>query len=342
MIMVLMSIKREINSFAEIADLDTGTNPSKMSIWKKTSNQPNVEKIKNLYNENFPLEVRIMCAGWIEERIKAEQFIDMNDPQYEQRATIFLQNLVQQLEQEKQKLNKPDDISFKYRIESAIKMFTQNYRPVQTYNQIRDAIMYEERLLDACGVPNSQQMMTFGMDCDTEAMEIDEKLKQLQQAVHVNVMNGSQYKNEVDQYFIQYSEISKKITEVYNTQGVQTTPETIETIVEGYQRTICDMWKSIGERRISLLSNIKTVIEELSVVQKVVVHTRLGKWQRDQALSGNGAPLLLNALDQIQTWFEQLAELIWGTKSIIDKILKFKVSIPNQENVVQAFEAAYG
>lgn len=308
-----------------------------MSLWDRVSKLPsNLEKIKNLYNENFPLEVRIVCAQWIEDRVKADQYIDINDPQYEQRAANFMHNLIQQLEQEKLKFHKPGEVSIKYRLEEAIRTFTQHiYNPVQLYKHIRDALMYEHQILESCA--NNPQVNYM----DTEAIKIGEDLKSLHQLIMMNGENCSRYKHELEQYMINFSEGTKRIQELNN---LQSTPEVVERqrlIVDEYKLKMQQMTESINARRVELYANIRNVTESLNEVQKVVIHKRLGKWQRDQALAGNGAPVPMSALDEIQGWFENLADLIWSTRTLIDTIRKTNLPIQGPGNGGDLFEAAY-
>lgn len=306
-------------------------------MWERIINQPGFEKIKTLYNENFPLEVRFVCANWIEDRIKADHYIDVSDPQYEQRAHNFIHNLIQQLEQEKQKFKKPEDISIKYRIEDAIRTFTQNiYSPGQLYKQIRDALLYEQHFLESCS--NNPQMTYM----DSEAVEISENLKQLRQLIMVNTEGCTRYKHELEQNMLRYSECTKRIQEINNIAPTPENEEQRTAIMEDYKRQVCSMSESISQRRTDLYEAIRNVIQRLAEVQKVVIHKRLGKWQRDQALAGNGAPLAMSTLDEIQMWFEELADLIWTTRTLIDTIRKTNMPLQGgQSNFNDVFEVAY-
>ncbi|XP_055323870.1 signal transducer and activator of transcription 5B-like isoform X1 [Sitodiplosis mosellana] len=305
-----------------------------MSLWERVSGQAGFERIKSLYNENFPLEVRILCAAWIEERIKAEQYIDINDPQYEQRAANFISNLIQQLELEKQRLKKPEELSIKYRIEDAMRTFTQNiYSPGQLYKQIRDALMYEQHILDSCA--NNPQLNYV----DNEVLEINDKIKNLRTLIMHNNEAGNRYKHELEQCMLRYSESTKRIQEMSNMPKTQDNEDRCAAFMEECKRQVCLMSDNINQRRIEIYSSIRTVIDLLDEVQKIVIHKRLGKWQRDQALAGNGAPLPLNALDEIQIWFEDLAELIWNTRTLIDTMRKSHMPL-SQANF-DGFEVAY-
>lgn len=305
-----------------------------MSLWEQIINQPGFEKIKTLYNENFPLEVRFVCAQWIEDRIKDDLFIDINDPQYEHRASNFLQNLIQQLEVEKNKFQKPDDIAIRYRIDQAINTFTQQiYNPVPVYKQIRDALMYEQQFLE--NYSQNPQMLCS----DNEALEITDQLKQLRQLILHNGDNYNRFKHELEHYMISFTQSTKTLNEW---KAIQATPEEEErrnALIAEYHRKIQSMTENITARRMELFATTRNVTDRLSEVQKVVIHKRLGKWQRDQALAGNGAPLPINALDEIQGWFEELADLIWSTRTLIDTIRKSNLPVQGQPNDI--FEGLY-
>lgn len=306
-----------------------------MSLWERVSVQAGFERIKTLYNENFPLEVRILCAEWIEDRVKSEQYIDINDPQYEQRAANFIQSLIQQLDHEKQRLTKPEELSIKYRIEDAMRTFTQNiYSPGQLYKQIRDALLYEQHILDSC--TNNPQVNFV----DNEVIEINDKIKHIRTLIMHNNDSGNRYKHELEQCMLRYSESTKRMAEMNAMPKTAENEERCAVYVEEYKRQVCNMSENINQRRIEIYSAIRTVIDSLDEVQKIVIHKRLGKWQRDQALAGNGAPSPTNALDEIQIWFEELAELIWNTRTLIDTMRKCQIPL-NQGNFSDGFEIAY-
>lgn len=304
-----------------------------MSMWERITSQPAFfERIKSLYNENFPLEVRFVCAQWIEDRFKADQIIDINDPSYEQRAANFVNSLIQQLEQEKEKINKPEEVPIKYRIEDAIRMFTQNiYSPGQLYKQIYDALTYEKHFLENC---SSSQQMAF---MDNEAFDITEKLKSIQQLILISQENCNRYKHESEQSFLIITEYTKRANEFQHIPPGN--EERRKLFNEECKLKVCQLSETVNQRRIEMYQNIRTVINLLDEVQKIVIHKRLGKWQREQALSGNGAPLPLNALDEIQSWFESLAEMIWTTRTLID-IMRKPAQFPS-DNCNEAFESVY-
>lgn len=287
-----------------------------MALWRRLFAHPGFDRLKSLYNDQFPLEVRFVCAEWIEGQIKNDEFTDINnDPQIEQRAANFMRSLIDQLEQEKEKLNSPDQLSIKYRIEGAIRMFTDNlFNSYPTYKQIRDAILYEQHFMDNC---DENPQFTY---MDTEAMEINDKLRILHNAVLVNKEKQNQYNHELENYkTFEYNESAMANKMIYN-NPMQEEAERRRKVDLEQKRFI--MLGSIKQNADELMISLDSIINEISEVQKTVILKRLGRWQRDQALSGNGAPLPLNTLDEIQNWFEKLAELIWTTRTSIDAIRK--------------------
>lgn len=283
----------------------------KMSLWNKLIQHPGFERVKTLYNEQFPLEVRFVCAEWIEDRIKTDLFIDINDPQIEQKAANFLHTLIQQLENEKQKLKRAEELSIKYRLDEAIQTFTQHlYHPFAIYKQIRDAISFEQHFLESfC---DNQQINYM----DQEAIEIKEKLKILKNLMHSNKEKHTKYKHDIENYkVLEYSETSNKMLQLSNTQEDE---RRRLAFLEELRQKKQLLEQSISARAVDLYQSFRTIVDEIDGVQKIVILKRLGKWQRDQALAGNGAPLNGNTLDEIQQWFEALGEVIWNTRLCIE------------------------
>lgn len=289
-----------------------------MALWKRLFAHPGFERLKTLYNDSFPLEVRFVCAEWIEEQIKIDQFVDIhNDPQLEQRAGNFMRSLIDQLEKEKEKYKSPDQMSLKYRVEAAIHTFSENlFNPFPAYKQIRDAIMYEQHFVD-----NLDENPQFNF-MDTEAIDINEKLRQLNHAVMLNKDKHNQYNHELEGYkSLVYNQSAKENFALSQPATAETEQQRARNWAD-FNRKKDALNMSISSIANELLHSLRVIITEIENVQNTVMLKRLGRWQRDQALHGNGAPLLINALDEIQVWFEKLAELIWTTRNSIDAIRK--------------------
>lgn len=303
------------------------------TLWDKVTVHPGFDRIKKHYTDTFPLEVRFVCSRWIEDKIFPELYADVNDPQVELRATNFLQSLIQQVEQEKLKLKRADEILLKCRLEEAIKNFTQNlFNPMIPFRQICEAITFEKQFLQ-----NIDANPQFGV-MDSEAFEIYENLKAIRTLVVENSEVAKNYQQDFERYLIYFTTESKKI----QTLGMnETDPNKLEQINIG-KVNIQRMTNALDLKVTQLWTCTRNIIEMIGNLQKIVIHTRLGNWQKEQAAAGNGGSLNTNALNDIQTWFEELAELLWISRSTIDTIKRTNSSYqPNNQNYYNYFNVCY-
>lgn len=96
---------------------------------------------------------------------------------------------------------------------------------------------------------------------------------------------------------------------------------------------------TINKSRDELFPSFNTTVEMLVEMQKIIVHQRLGRWQRDQALNGNAnGDINVATLNQIQLWFESLSEQIWSTRSAVDVMRTCTFASSIQPDI---FEAPY-
>lgn len=288
-----------------------------MSMWNKLITHPSFDRIKTVYNDQFPLEVRFVCAYWIEERMKEERNIDINHPQIKETATNFLHALIQQLIHDKQKFMRAEQLSIQYRLDAAIEILRNHlHNSFVVYKQIRDTISYEEHL-----VGNYEN----GVTCmDEEAIEITQRLNILKNDVLTHKDKLAIYKHELENYkVLEYRELLTQTIQVNNALE----QERRLAILEDYQRRKNEIIATINVRSIDLNQNIAKMIFQIDSVQKLLINNRLNKWRRDQALAGNGASLNENCLDEIQWWFEKLAEIIWTVRCSIEAIREINSSV---------------
>lgn len=286
-----------------------------MSTWNNLILHPHFERIKAVYNDQFPIEVRFICANWIERRMNAELIVDINHPQIKEMATIFLRELIQQLKHEKHQLKRAEQLSIQFRLDAAIETFTKHLlHPFAVYKQIRDTISYEGHLLG----------MTSCVD--EEAIEITQKLNILKNEVLTNKEKQKNYKHDIENYkVLEYRETVTQLIEVNNALE----QERRLAILDDHQRKKFQFIEIINVRSANLKQSLANQIQQIDSVQKLIFN-RLNRWHRDQALAGNGAPLNKNALDEIQLWFEKLAEIIWTTRCCIEAMREINNSISSE------------
>lgn len=287
-----------------------------MSTWNNLNLHPHFERIKTVYNDQFPIEVRFICAHWIEKRMNTELNVDINHPQIKERATIFLHELIQQLKYEKHQLKQAEQLSIQYRLDAAIETFTKHLlHPFAVYKQIRDTMSYEGHLLGTTSC------------VDEEAIEITQKLNILKNEVLTNKEKQKNYKHDIENYkVLEYRETVTQLIEVNNALE----QERRLAILDDLQRKKFQFIKIINVRSADLKQSLAYQIQQIDSVQKLLIFNRLNKWHRDQALAGNGAPLNKNDLDEIQLWFEKLAEIILTTRCCIEATREINNSISSE------------
>lgn len=287
-----------------------------MSTWNNLNLHPHFERIKTVYNDQFPIEVRFICAHWIEKRMNTELNVDINHPQIKERATIFLHELIQQLKYEKHQLKQAEQLSIQYRLDVAIEAFTKHLlHPFAVYKQIRDTMSYEGHLLGTTSC------------VDEEAIEITQKLNILKNEVLTNKEKQKNYKHDIENYkVLEYRETVTQLIEVNNALE----QERRLAILDDLQRKKFQFIKIINVRSADLKQSLAYQIQQIDSVQKLLIFNRLNKWHRDQALAGNGAPLNKNDLDEIQLWFEKLAEIILTTRCCIEATREINNSISSE------------
>ncbi len=295
----------------------------KMSAWNNLISHPHFDRVKTIYNDHFPIEVRFVCAHWIEERIKTDlNTIDINHPQIKEIATDFLCALIQQLINEKQNFKRPEKLSIQHRLDAAINTYrTHLLSSFAVYKQIRDTVAYEERLLgNFC-----ENQLTSGVD--EEAIEIIRKLNILRNDVLTIKEKQTNYKHEIENYkCVEYKETMTLMIELNNPLE----EERRLVVLDDYQRIKFQYIETITTRSFDLNQCIANVISQIDSVQKLLIVNRLNKWHRGQALAGNGSSLNRNLLDEIQLWFEKLAEIIWTTRCCIEATREINNSISFQ------------
>jgi len=115
-----------------------------------------------------------------------------------------------------------------------------------------------------------------------------------------------------------------------------TTPPTQQTITfernftQQKERLEAELKQKITDLmrlKMDLEEKITATVKDLSVLQAKVLDEELTRWKREQQLAGNGAPLN-NNLDTLQSWCEDLAELIWHNRHQLKEVERLRQSVP--------------
>lgn len=71
-----------------------------MMLWDRTKQLPkeHLKRVEALYQDNFPLEVRLQLSTWIEERFDPSLPFVLNNPEHQMTACSLAQELLSQLD----------------------------------------------------------------------------------------------------------------------------------------------------------------------------------------------------------------------------------------------------
>lgn len=283
-----------------------------MSLLRRLGAHPAFELIKLTYNAKFPFEVHFACAEWIEDRIRQDQVANLDTHSSdEQRAISFMHSLRDRLEYERSQFIGHD----RHRtatIEGVIKMFDNQLQlnAVEMHQEILERIQF---LSDFLSNPIGSDQNVLTID-DSDSLKIHETLGNVGRRVSTISELYTNYKLELE--MLQKLEYNEKIALKNNLL----TYAEWQRLAEQYGDSKRIHTTKREQMLDDLTDHIEMVVNAIARAQCYVVYKLLAGWKRGQALAGNGATLPKNAINEIQIWFERLAELIWSTRKVIEAV----------------------
>lgn len=186
---------------------------------------------------------------------------------------------------------------------------------------------------------NAQTVQTAYID--NEIREINEKIKQLHEITTKNNVNGNEYRKEVENFLFNFTKRAKQVQYVNNLEKTNGNMENSKKFTKDYLEIIEKEKSDIHTKCRALLSEIENTIKLHTELQQIVIHKRLSKWKRAQIWTRKNEELLLTGLDQLQQWFEALAENICSTRSLIDSMRNRRHFSVIGFNIDEKFEEAF-
>lgn len=105
-----------------------------------------------------------------------------------------------------------------------------------------------------------------------------------------------------------------------------------------YQQEINQAYNKVIEERSRLGTEFQRMIQQTSEIQNLVINDHLQKWKACQQKNVNGirSTTMIN-LDNLQSWFENLVDILMNTSHYVAQILSLKSQINGQENNISDF-----
>ncbi|KAK9728257.1 STAT protein, protein interaction domain [Popillia japonica] len=308
---------------------------AKMSLWAQAQQLPheNIQQIRAIYGEHFPIEVRHFLAPWIEEKFWSDMEFIPDNPQHEQYVANLINSLIQEIENKAASVSDSELFLNKFKLMEAAKTFKQRHsnNPMSLYNYIRQCLQTEMRLVKAAsgegvgGMPHMMLLSTMGT-------EIIQQIEMLRIRTSETGEDLRKMEQEQEAFTIHYHDCTKlnaHIQQMQNQPAQQVQQALQKTIrqKENLEQVLNQKVAGLMQSRLALGDKFKETVHLLNKLQSQVLDEELIRWKREQQLAGNGAVFNSN-LDTIQEWCESLAELIWLNRQQIKEAERLKQKLP--------------
>ncbi|CAB3252211.1 unnamed protein product [Arctia plantaginis] len=290
----------------------------KMSLWARAQQLPpeSLQKVRTIYGDHFPIEVRHCLAPWIESRIWT------GEPEEQQR--FFVDELVQEIQAHADLMLSPDMFVTKMKLLDAAKNFhiTYSHTPHELFQYMRRALAMEMEVIQtAMGTPFVAQPQT-----ERKYSELITGLQTVRQKVSMVSEEIRGLQANIESFSLEYHECLKHKGHMNYLQQSMTNDRRdlaacLRVQIEETERKLNAKVAQITQSQLELVDHMKENIANLRQLQSQVLDEELIKWKREQQLSGNGVPMQSN-LNTIQEWCELLADLIWTTRQQVNNVAR--------------------
>ncbi|XP_075989939.1 signal transducer and transcription activator Stat92E isoform X2 [Anticarsia gemmatalis] len=289
-----------------------------MSLWARAQQLPpeSLQKVRTIYGDHFPIEVRHCLAPWIESRIWAAE------PEEQQR--FFVDELVQEIQAHADLMLSPDMFVTKMKLLDAAKNFHMQYShaPHELFGYMRRSLAMEMDVIqNAMGTPYVAQPQT-----ERKYGELISGLQTVRQKVSMVGEEIRGLQANIESFSLEYHECLKHKGHMNYLQQSMTNERRdlvacLRVQIEETERKLNAKVAQISQSQLELVDHMKENIANLRQLQSQVLDEELIKWKREQQLSGNGVPMQSN-LNTIQEWCELLADLIWTSRQQVNNVAR--------------------
>ncbi|ODM94108.1 Signal transducer and activator of transcription 5A [Orchesella cincta] len=321
-----------------------------------------------------------MCRGVVEQpsspgdgtTTPTTMNLDPDNPNHEQLINTFVMSLISELERKANAMVNEDPYLIRVKLLNAAQNFRQRYTldPLSLYRYIRHCISVEQSLVDQSErfvMPNNLPSHgdLYGSNVIDSTGEIMEKLQYIKHKTMETADILRRMEQEQEAFALKCHDRQKlegiiHLHRMQQQQGnVQQNTMQVQAIEKNFQEQKQRFEYELKQRnefgivvmmitltnlfqlKQDLEDKITLSVTELSALQSKVLDEELTRWKREQQLAGNGAPLT-NNLDTLQSWCEDLAELIWHNRHQLKEVERLKTNIPvfNQQAQQQAQAAS--
>ncbi|XP_044097122.1 signal transducer and activator of transcription 4 [Neovison vison] len=265
-----------------------------------------LEQVDQFYDDNFPMEIRHLLAQWIENQ---DWEAASNN---ETMATILLQNLLIQLDEQLGRVSKEKNLLLIHNLKRIRKVLQGKFHgnPMHVAVVISNCLREERRILAAANMP-----VQGPLEKSLQSSSVSERQRNVEHKVAA-IKNSVQMTEQDTKYL---EDLQDEFDYRYKTIQTMDQGDKNNALMNQEVLTLQEMLNSLDFKRKEALSKMTHIVNETDALVSSALREELRDWQRRQQIACIGGPLH-NGLDQLQNCFTLLAESLFQLRRQLEKL----------------------
>ncbi|XP_047629051.1 signal transducer and activator of transcription 4 isoform X3 [Phacochoerus africanus] len=281
---------------------------SRMSQWNQVQQLEIkfLEQVDQFYDDNFPMEIRHLLAQWIENQ---DWEAASNN---ETMATILLQNLLIQLDEQLGRVSKEKNLLLIHNLKRIRKVLQGKFHgnPMHVAVVISNCLREERRILAAANMP-----IQGPLEKSLQSSSVSERQRNVEHKVAA-IKNSVQMTEQDTKYL---EDLQDEFDYRYKTIQTMDQGDKNSALMNQEVLTLQEMLNSLDFKRKEALSKMTQIVNETDLLMNSMLVEELQDWKRRQQIACIGGPLH-NGLDQLQNCFTLLAESLFQLRRQLEKL----------------------
>ncbi|XP_059024542.1 signal transducer and activator of transcription 4 isoform X3 [Mustela lutreola] len=294
--------------FRETSDRSLGAMHLGMSQWNQVQQLEIkfLEQVDQFYDDNFPMEIRHLLAQWIENQ---DWEAASNN---ETMATILLQNLLIQLDEQLGRVSKEKNLLLIHNLKRIRKVLQGKFHgnPMHVAVVISNCLREERRILAAANMP-----VQGPLEKSLQNSSVSERQRNVEHKVAA-IKNSVQMTEQDTKYL---EDLQDEFDYRYKTIQTMDQGDKNNALMNQEVLTLQEMLNSLDFKRKEALNKMTQIVNETDALVSSALMEELRDWQRRQQIACIGGPLH-NGLDQLQNCFTLLAESLFQLRRQLEKL----------------------
>ncbi|XP_032210113.1 signal transducer and activator of transcription 4 isoform X3 [Mustela erminea] len=294
--------------FRETSDRSLGAMHLGMSQWNQVQQLEIkfLEQVDQFYDDNFPMEIRHLLAQWIENQ---DWEAASNN---ETMATILLQNLIIQLDEQLGRVSKEKNLLLIHNLKRIRKVLQGKFHgnPMHVAVVISNCLREERRILAAANMP-----VQGPLEKSLQSSSVSERQRNVEHKVAA-IKNSVQMTEQDTKYL---EDLQDEFDYRYKTIQTMDQGDKNNALMNQEVLTLQEMLNSLDFKRKEALNKMTQIVNETDALVSSALTEELRDWQRRQQIACIGGPLH-NGLDQLQNCFTLLAESLFQLRRQLEKL----------------------